>query len=95
MSLHTPNERRYTINDLLLRIDIRNRALLYAEYHHYSAALIRNNSRYVVQQRDWKHDVRRIELHLIREEAPDLIFINLRDFQIRRTFFQQPNLNEE
>lgn len=83
-------DRVFTVEEILHRINIRDRALIYAEYLQYSAALMQNIFTFHQHPEDWKLDVRIIELDLIYDEAPHLIHIDLDNWEPKGLFFGQP-----
>jgi len=76
--------------EILQRIHIRGRALIYAEYQHYSARLIENQPTFNLSVNEWKVLVTVIELRLIINENPRLIHMRDSDFEPRWIFFEKP-----
>jgi len=85
--------RQYTVEEIQLRLNIRDRALLYAEYHYYSAALQRNEFDFDIDLEEFRLEVIIIELDLMYDEGPELRHIHLSNFEPTGIFFGQPPLN--
>jgi len=72
------------------RVLYREKALIYAEYLHYSARLIENKTTFKLCESGWRIFVRVIELHLMVEESLELRQMRIRDFEPKWIFFARP-----
>jgi len=69
------------------RNEIRDRALLYAEYQLFTRLQQNQGHIGLITNDEWKQEVRRIELHILLEEAPSLITYPLDKWEPRGIFF--------
>lgn len=79
----------YTNEDLTQRLQIRERALIYAEYELFSEALMRNPPIACISERDWKLRVEIIEFHLLLEINLRLQYLDVNDWQPKNIFFNE------
>ena len=80
-------ERNIFTSAIEKRKEIRNRALLYAEYQVFSQVLMGGTQIGLATRDDWKAIVRGIELFIILDEAPTFVTYHLDNWEPLGVFF--------